>query len=163
MSLIVLGWKIQTKRPKKKKETQLFVSAVSHTGLYTQWISGSSFVFCRLLTGKYMQMMNILKPIAFDVIHCVSQLFDYYLYAVYTFFGRNDMVWHFWISFLKKFLLYTLYLCWRVTSKSLIDYTCIDCFKRVSTLDCGRGITAALVSVGWKIQVSLMWPHPTVM
>lgn len=37
-------------------------------------------------------MMNILKPIAFDVIHCVSQLFDYYLYAVYTFFGRNDMV-----------------------------------------------------------------------
>lgn len=43
-------------------------------------------------TGKYMQMMSILKPIAFDVIHCVSQLFDYYLYAVYTFFGRNDMV-----------------------------------------------------------------------
>lgn len=39
-----------------------------------------------------MQMMNILKPIAFDVIHCASQLFDYYLYAVYTFFGRNDMV-----------------------------------------------------------------------
>lgn len=39
--------------------------------------------------------MNILKPIAFDVIHCVSQLFDYYLYAVYTFFGRNDMVWPF--------------------------------------------------------------------
>ncbi|XP_061738558.1 syndetin isoform X2 [Nerophis ophidion] len=43
------------------------------------------------LVGKYMQMMNILKPIAFDVIHCVSQLFDYYLFAVYTFFGRNDM------------------------------------------------------------------------
>uniref|UniRef100_A0A8B9RAA3 VPS50 subunit of EARP/GARPII complex n=1 Tax=Astyanax mexicanus TaxID=7994 RepID=A0A8B9RAA3_ASTMX len=43
------------------------------------------------LVGKYMQMMNILKPIAFDVIHCVSQLFDYYLYAVYTFFGRNEM------------------------------------------------------------------------
>ncbi|CAL1590009.1 unnamed protein product [Knipowitschia caucasica] len=41
------------------------------------------------LLGRYMQMMNILKPIAFDVIHCVSQLFDYYLYAVYTFFGRN--------------------------------------------------------------------------
>uniref|UniRef100_A0A4W3KCI6 VPS50 subunit of EARP/GARPII complex n=1 Tax=Callorhinchus milii TaxID=7868 RepID=A0A4W3KCI6_CALMI len=43
------------------------------------------------LVGKYMQMMNILKPIAFDVIHCMSQLFDYYLYAVYTFFGREDM------------------------------------------------------------------------
>lgn len=51
-------------------------------------------------TGKYMQMMNILKPIAFDVIHCVSQLFDYYLYAVYTFFGRNDMVQYFWITML---------------------------------------------------------------
>lgn len=37
-------------------------------------------------------MMNILKPIAFDVIHFMSQLFDYYLYAVYTFFGRNDSV-----------------------------------------------------------------------
>ncbi|XP_051871788.1 syndetin [Pristis pectinata] len=43
------------------------------------------------LVGKYMQMMSILKPIAFDVIHCMSQLFDYYLYAVYTFFGREDM------------------------------------------------------------------------
>lgn len=52
------------------------------------WVS---VVVCDI-TGKYMQMMNILKPIAFDVIHCVSQLFDYYLYAVYTFFGRNDMV-----------------------------------------------------------------------
>lgn len=43
------------------------------------------------LVGKYIQMMNILKPIAFDVIHCMTQLFDYYLYAVYAFFGRNDM------------------------------------------------------------------------
>lgn len=65
------------------------------------WYEHKFFCFCELTvvsvffffhTGKYMQMMNILKPIAFDVIHCVSQLFDYYLYAVYTFFGRNDMV-----------------------------------------------------------------------
>lgn len=76
-----------------------------------------------------MQMMNILKPIAFDVIHCVSQLFDYYLYAVYTFFGRNDMVQYFWIAILL--FDYTLYIyveeqqakhrhiliaCFRVTS-----------------------------------------------
>lgn len=47
---------------------------------------------CLVPSGKYMQMMSILKPIAFDVIHCASQLFDYYLYAVYAFFGRNDMV-----------------------------------------------------------------------
>ena len=26
--------------------------------------------------------MNVLKPIAFDVVICMSQLFDYYLYAV---------------------------------------------------------------------------------
>ena len=27
-------------------------------------------------------MMNALKPIAFDVLECLSQLFDYYLFAV---------------------------------------------------------------------------------
>lgn len=56
-----------------------------------------------------MQMMNILKPIAFDVIHCVSQLFDYYLYAVYTFFGRNDMVEQFCIRLmlLRSFVHHT--------------------------------------------------------
>jgi len=40
--------------------------------------------------GKYMQMMTVLKPIAFDVIICMSQLFDYYLYAVYSFFARKS-------------------------------------------------------------------------
>ena len=29
-----------------------------------------------------MQMMTVLKPIAFDVVICMSQLFDYYLFAV---------------------------------------------------------------------------------
>ena len=29
-----------------------------------------------------MQMMSVLKPIAFDVVICMSQLFDYYLYTV---------------------------------------------------------------------------------
>jgi len=29
-----------------------------------------------------MQMMNVSKPIAFDVVICMSQLFDYYLFAV---------------------------------------------------------------------------------
>lgn len=32
--------------------------------------------------GNYMQMMSVLQPIAFDVLECLSQLFDYYLYAV---------------------------------------------------------------------------------
>ncbi|KAK3102020.1 hypothetical protein FSP39_008187 [Pinctada imbricata] len=44
--------------------------------------------------GKYMQMMTVLKPIAFDVILCMSQLFDYYLYTVYTFFGADMYVIH---------------------------------------------------------------------
>ena len=39
---------------------------------------------CFCFTGKYMQMMNVLKPIAFDVVICMSQLFDYYLFAVGT-------------------------------------------------------------------------------
>ena len=37
------------------------------------------------VSGKYMQMMSILKPIAFDVTICMTQLFDYYLYAVSNF------------------------------------------------------------------------------
>ena len=38
--------------------------------------------FSLCVTGKYMQMMNVLKPIAFDVVICMSQLFDYYLFSV---------------------------------------------------------------------------------
>ena len=34
------------------------------------------------LVGNYMQMMNVLQPIAFDVLECLSQLFDYYLFGV---------------------------------------------------------------------------------
>lgn len=29
-----------------------------------------------------MQMMNVLKPVAFDVLICMSQLFEYYMFAV---------------------------------------------------------------------------------
>ncbi|XP_033752043.1 syndetin-like isoform X2 [Pecten maximus] len=42
--------------------------------------------------GKYMQMMTVLKPIAFDVINCMSQLFEYYLYTVHIFFGADTWV-----------------------------------------------------------------------
>lgn len=42
--------------------------------------------------GKYMQMMNVLKPIAFDVVICMSQLFDYYLFSVASFFAPEVMV-----------------------------------------------------------------------
>jgi len=39
-----------------------------------------------------MQMMNVLKPIAFDVVICMSQLFDYYLFAVASFFAPEVML-----------------------------------------------------------------------
>ena len=35
-----------------------------------------------LSLGNYMQMMNVLHPIAFDVLEYLTNLFDYYLYAV---------------------------------------------------------------------------------
>lgn len=41
------------------------------------------------LFGKYMHMMNVLRPIAFDVLICKSQLFDYYMFAVYLFFAKE--------------------------------------------------------------------------
>ncbi|CAG5128982.1 unnamed protein product [Candidula unifasciata] len=40
--------------------------------------------------GKYLQMISFLKPIAFDVISCMSQLFDYYLFTIYSFFGSDS-------------------------------------------------------------------------
>lgn len=39
--------------------------------------------------GNYMQMMSVLQPIAYDVLECLTHLFDYYLYAVYTFFAKD--------------------------------------------------------------------------
>lgn len=67
-------------------------------------------------------MMNILKPIAFDVIHFMSQLFDYYLYAIYTFFGRNDSVSHLWRESLISFKIY-LFLKYKVFHSLGIKYT----------------------------------------
>ena len=36
----------------------------------------------RTYVGNYLQMMNVLRTIGFDVLECLSQLYDYYLYAV---------------------------------------------------------------------------------
>lgn len=41
--------------------------------------------------GKYLQMSRLLKPIAYNIIMCMNQLFDYYLYAVHSFF-TSDLV-----------------------------------------------------------------------
>lgn len=39
--------------------------------------------------GKYLQMSRLLRTIAMDVIICLSQLFQYYLYAVHSFFTAD--------------------------------------------------------------------------
>ncbi|XP_076450690.1 syndetin-like [Babylonia areolata] len=43
------------------------------------------------VVGKYLQMISVLQPIAFDVISCMSQLFDYYLYTVFNFFATDGI------------------------------------------------------------------------
>lgn len=35
-----------------------------------------------LSLGNYIQMMNVLRTIGFDVLECLSQLYDFYLHAV---------------------------------------------------------------------------------
>jgi hypothetical protein len=44
------------------------------------------------LFGRYIHFMHLLKTIAFDVLICLNQLFDYYLYAVYKIFGTSSPV-----------------------------------------------------------------------
>ncbi|XP_066144425.1 syndetin isoform X1 [Euwallacea fornicatus] len=39
--------------------------------------------------GKYLQMSRLLKPISFQIISCMNQLFDYYLYSVHLFFASD--------------------------------------------------------------------------
>ncbi|XP_018653301.1 hypothetical protein Smp_051000 [Schistosoma mansoni] len=34
------------------------------------------------LIGRYLQMMRLLQPIAGEVMHCLCQVFDYYLYSI---------------------------------------------------------------------------------
>ncbi|XP_067934677.1 syndetin-like [Watersipora subatra] len=41
--------------------------------------------------GKYMKMMTLLEPIAFQVINSMSQLFDFYFYTVYKRFAVIKM------------------------------------------------------------------------
>nr|XP_053656114.1 syndetin-like [Cherax quadricarinatus] len=54
----------------------------------TPIVTNTTLTILRLI-GKYIQMMRLLQPIAFDVMVCLSHLFDYYLYSVFTFFGAR--------------------------------------------------------------------------
>ncbi|CAL4139788.1 unnamed protein product, partial [Meganyctiphanes norvegica] len=54
-------------------------------------VTNTTLTILRLI-GKYIQMMRLLQPIAFDVMVCLSHLFDYYLFTVFNFFGaRSDL------------------------------------------------------------------------
>ncbi|KAH1011506.1 hypothetical protein HUJ04_000858 [Dendroctonus ponderosae] len=39
--------------------------------------------------GKYLQMSRLLKPISYQVISCMNELFDFYLYCVHLFFAYD--------------------------------------------------------------------------
>ena len=39
------------------------------------------------LCGRYLRMMALLRTVALDVVVCLSQLFDFYLYTVYSLFS----------------------------------------------------------------------------
>ncbi|RZB39971.1 DUF2450 domain containing protein [Asbolus verrucosus] len=39
--------------------------------------------------GKYLQMSRLLKPIAYQIISSMNQLFDFYLYSVHSFFAAD--------------------------------------------------------------------------
>lgn len=71
----------QTKRRLSKSKNEKFIPIVTNTTLNVMRV-----------IGKYMQMMTVLKPIAFDVVLCMSQLFDYYFYTVYSFFGADTTI-----------------------------------------------------------------------
>ncbi|GAB1605109.1 syndetin-like isoform X2 [Argonauta hians] len=63
--------------------------ARSRSGLKSVAIVTNTSLNILRVIGRYMKMMNILKPIAFDVISCMSQLFDYYMYSIYIFFSSD--------------------------------------------------------------------------
>ncbi|KAF0304932.1 Syndetin [Amphibalanus amphitrite] len=44
------------------------------------------------LCGRYLRMMALLRTVALDVVVCLSQLFDFYLYTVYSLFAPPDDV-----------------------------------------------------------------------
>lgn len=39
--------------------------------------------------GRYLNFMKLFKTIAFDVLICLNQLFDFYVWSVYNFFGTS--------------------------------------------------------------------------
>ena len=43
------------------------------------------------LVGTYIEVMKVFRPLSYHIFVGLSQLFDYYVYAVYTFFGSTNL------------------------------------------------------------------------
>lgn len=41
------------------------------------------------LCGKYLQLLLLLRPVAFDVLVCISHLFEFYIYSLCKFFAPD--------------------------------------------------------------------------
>lgn len=76
---------LRCKIERKEKALYLYSSFVHSQAAI---VTNTTLTILRLF-GKYIQMMRLLQPIAFDVMVCLSHLFDYYLYSVFTFFGAR--------------------------------------------------------------------------
>lgn len=51
-------------------------------------VTNTSLYILKLI-GKYMQIMFVLKPIAFDILLSIFHLYDHYFYTVYIFFCKE--------------------------------------------------------------------------
>ena len=49
----------------------------------------STINVCRFV-GKYVQMMKILQPIAFEIFCGLNEVYFFYVYTVYTFFAEEE-------------------------------------------------------------------------
>lgn len=76
--------------------------------------------------GKYLQMSRLLRPIAFDIIQCMTQLFDFYIYVVHLFFAADLTI--------SSASLYTLKL--NATLKRIADNLILD--QPDESLESGR-------------------------
>ena len=50
---------------------------------------GSFLTNCNLPAGRYLQMMDVLRPIAPEIFKCTTQVVDMFIFAVYKFFVED--------------------------------------------------------------------------
>eukprot|EP01113_Clastostelium_recurvatum_P026387 TRINITY_DN3165_c0_g1_i4.p1 TRINITY_DN3165_c0_g1~~TRINITY_DN3165_c0_g1_i4.p1 ORF type:complete len:1004 (-),score=280.28 TRINITY_DN3165_c0_g1_i4:45-3056(-) len=65
-------------------------SSSDHQGEEGRMITSTTINVVRFL-GKYMQLMHTLSAIAYDIFSAMTQLFEFYVYGVYVFFGSNPL------------------------------------------------------------------------